>query len=186
MKTAVAALVSATILGLTGCGTGVSAPSPAVNASDVMFLQMMVSQERQTAAVIRLVRGRSVSAATRDLTAAIAATQADEVDAMVTWLRERDQPAKADPEPETHTAHGGLTSVTATDLAELRRARGHDFERRILNVLLGQQHNAIELARTSTATAGDPWVKELARRVDRSRTAEVAQMLTMVAALPTG
>jgi uncharacterized protein (DUF305 family) len=166
-------------------GTPAAASSAGYTAEDVMFLQMLVSQEKETADLIAMLKGRSVSASTRNLTAAIRATQADEADEMVAWLRARKQPATADPNPALHTHHGGLTALTAADLAGLRQARGHDFERQVLNILVGQQHNAIELARTAAGAGGDPWVATLAQRVDRSRTAEVAEMLTLVAAVPT-
>jgi uncharacterized protein (DUF305 family) len=154
-----------------------------VAASDVMFLQMMVGQEQETAELLDLTRGRSLSAQTRSLAKAIRATQADEAERMAAWLRRQKQPTKADSDPSTHTAHGANTALTGADLRQLRRNRGKDFERGLLNLLLAQQHNAIELARATAEADGDAEVEKLARQVDRSRTSEVAQMLKLVAAV---
>jgi uncharacterized protein (DUF305 family) len=201
MKRAAGVLVAAAVLALAGCGSpdptpGTAAPEPVATtgpgapaatagytAADVMFVQMMVTQEKETADLIDLAESKSVSAPTRTLTAAIRATQADEARRLITWLKERKQPTKADSDPAAHTQHGGNTALTAADFRHLRRAQGKDFERELLNVLLGRQHNAVELARTTAAANGDPWVKALAQQVDRSRTAEVAEILKMVAAL---
>jgi uncharacterized protein (DUF305 family) len=203
MKRAAGVLVAAAVLALAGCGSpvptrGTGTPGPAATtgagapaatttaeytAADVMFAQMMVTQEKETADLIDLTKTKSVSAPTRTLTAAIRATQADEAQRLITWLKERKQPTKADSDPAAHTQHGGNTALTAADFRHLRRAQGKDFERELLNVLLGRQHNAVELARTTAAANGDPWVKAVAQQVDRSRTAEVAEILKMVAAL---
>jgi uncharacterized protein (DUF305 family) len=213
MKHAVTALVTVGLLVLSGCGFAQPRPPATVGtnpaatadpelkteavqgkaaggkastgtASDVMFLQMMVTQEQETAELIGLAKGRSLSAQARNLTTAIRATQAEEARSMVAWLRRQEQPTKAAADPATHTAHGATTALTGADREQLRRTRGKDFERGLLNLLLGQQHNAIELARTTAAKDGDPWVEKLAQQVDRSRTSEVSQMLKLVAALP--
>jgi uncharacterized protein (DUF305 family) len=149
-----------------------------------MFLQMMVTQEKETAQLLDLAKRRSLSSQTRNLTTAIRATQADEAERMASWLRRQKQPTTADSNPSTHTAHGATTALTSADLRQLRRTRGKNFERELLNLLLGQQHNAIELARTTAQAGGDPEVAKLAQQVDRSRTSEIAQMLKLVAAIP--
>jgi uncharacterized protein (DUF305 family) len=214
MKHAMTALVTAGLLVLGGCGFAQPRPPSAApvdaaadpaskaepvadsgsksrapkkksaDATDVMFMQMMVSQEQETAELLDLAKGRSLSAQTRSLTKAIRTTQADEAERMAAWLRRQKQPTTADSNPSTHTAHGATTALTGADLRQLRRTRGKNFERELLNLLLGQQHNAIELARATAKADGDPEVEKLAQQVDRSRTSEITQMLKLVAAIP--
>lgn len=42
------------------------------------------------------------------------------------------------------------------------------------------QHNAVRLARMARDAGADPQVREFAGRIDQSRTAQIAQMLTML------
>jgi uncharacterized protein (DUF305 family) len=165
-------------------GASAEGEPSADKAADVMFLQMIVTQERQTAKLIDAAKGRPLSAQTRSLTKAIRATQADEAKQMVAWLRRAKEPTKATSNAATHTAHGATAALSGADIEQLRRTKDKDFERELLNLLLGQQHNAIELARTTTKANGDPAVKKLAEQVDLTRTSEITQMLKLVAAIP--
>jgi len=77
--------------------------------------------------------------------------------------------------------HGGLHETNVDELAALEAATGDDFDRKFLNMLIGHQHNAVEVARLEAASGVNPETRALAQRVDRSRTAQIQQMLGMVA-----
>jgi uncharacterized protein (DUF305 family) len=188
-------LVTAVLLLTAGCGSGDSASAPVAasasspagttatrhNATDVMFLQMMVAREQETARLTRLARSKDLPAEVSTLAAAIQSTQADEARTMAGWLRDWGRPAVMDPDAAAHSHHGGLESLSPADLAELGRAKPEDFPTRFLNLLIAQQHNAVELARMETTTGTHPGARDLARRIDQSRTAQIAAMLAMVA-----
>jgi len=146
-----------------------------------MFLQMMVAREKETAQLTRLATSRTLPAEISTLAAAIQTTQADEARTMTTRLLVWKQPTAMDPNAAAHTHHGGLNHVSKADLAELEQAKAEDFPTRFLNLLIAQQHNAVELARMETATGADGETVDLARRIDQSRTAQIAVMLKMVA-----
>ena len=86
------------VLALTACDgqgpdTAQPAPvSPAVdtgqyNATDVMFVQMLVAHQAPAAQMLRLAQERTSDKALKTLAAAVEVTQADEVKAMLEWLR---------------------------------------------------------------------------------------------------
>jgi uncharacterized protein (DUF305 family) len=161
-------------------GTGPPAPAPSAhNATDVMFLQMMVAREKETAELIDRGRARSLPGDLATLTEAIRATQADETRLMTGWLKDWKQPIAMDPDAAAHTHHGGRDLLTRADLNEL--AGSGDFTTRFLNLLIGQQHNAVELARMEAGTGVNPGARDLARRIDQSRTAQIATLLALVA-----
>ena len=140
-----------------------------------MFLQMMVPHLEQGQTIVRLGAERASRPEVRTLAAAIESTQADEVTTMSARLRDWHQPAVAP--VNAHSEHGGMPAITDTELAALRKTTGPDFDRRFLNLLIAHQDDAIQLARVETATGSDPDAKALADRIDRSRSAQIHQML---------
>jgi uncharacterized protein (DUF305 family) len=173
-------LVIAGLLLITGCSTGKPAAIREPNATDVMFLQMMVAGENGTAELIHLAEARTLPAEITTLTEAIRTTQADESRTMQGWLRSWRQPITMDPDTAVHAHHGGA-ALSPTELGELRRASPADFRTRFLSMLIAQQHNAVDLARMETATGSHPGAQDLAHRIDQSRTAQIATLLTLAA-----
>ena len=208
LRTGLVAL--ATGLVVAGCGSAGSAPSPIGSqnsvgtpnsgpvvaekvvspgeshetgpVSDVMFLQMLLTHDDETDELLALAARKDLSGPARDLVAAIRATQAGDTEEIAGWLREHGEATTSDADPDVHVGHGGTSELAATDLTRLRRADGPDFERELLNLLLGRQHTAVELARA--ATADDPWVEKLADRTEVTREAEISQALRLLMALP--
>jgi uncharacterized protein (DUF305 family) len=191
MKRLIPALLAAALLVLAGCGTGAattsrprpserSTVSPAFNGTDVMFAHMMLAYQGQSRKLVPLAANRAQRPEVRTLAAAIDVTQADEAETLLKWLRAWGQPITADQNPDAHAGHGGLHDLSAAEVAELEKASGTDFDRKFLNLLIGQQHNMVEVARMETADGVNPEAKDLAHRVEQSRSAQIQQMLTMV------
>ncbi len=146
-----------------------------------MFLQMLTARHRETAELIRVAESRELPAEIATLAAAIRATQADESTMMTKWLTRWDESTAMDPDDDVHAAHGGKTSLSPGDLADLSSSSSADFSTRFLNLLIAQQHNEVELARMAVAEGAHPEFRELAGRIDQSRTAQIGAMLEMVA-----
>lgn len=165
-------------------------PGPARNAFnsvDVMFLQMTLDQHAAAAELTRLATARSTDAEVRMLAAAIEVTQADEARTMSGWLAGWGQPTTPDPGASgahgrhgDHDGHDALRGSTAADIALLAGSPADEFDRTFLNILIAHQHNAVELARMARDAGSDPQVRDLAELIDRSRTAQISQMLTML------
>jgi uncharacterized protein (DUF305 family) len=184
---ALAALVFA--LPLTGCGHAsparpTTARSPAVpppagvNATDVMFVQMVLPHHRQGTQIARLATGREPREEVRILAAAIDTTQSAEVDTLEGWLHGWHQPETAT-DAHAHDAHGGVPATSLTTIAALQKATGADFDRRFLDTMIAHQDDAIQLARMELAGGLDPQTKEFATRLDQSRTAQIQRMLAL-------
>ncbi|MEU5258363.1 DUF305 domain-containing protein [Amycolatopsis sp. NPDC021455] len=160
---------------LTSCGA--TAAPPAHNAADVMFLQMLIPQNRQGIEIVRLAADRPLPAPLKELAAAIGSTQQTEIDTMKGWLRGWNAPEAMDMDPQVHAGHGGMKMTSPDLVSALKSAPDAEFGRRFLDVLTGQQQGAAELARTETGSGVNAEARDLARRVIESRTAEVAQLL---------
>lgn len=188
-------VIMAVLLALAGCGTAAPRPAavaplpavtpsaalpgvPGVNATDVMFVQMMLPHHRQGIQIVRMAKDREPREEVRILAAAIDTTQSDEVDMMMGWLRAWQQP-ETPADPHAHDAHGGVPETSLAAIAALQKATGADFDRRFLDMMIAHQDDAIQLARMELATGLDPGTKDFARRVDQSRTAEIKQMLRL-------
>jgi len=171
-------LLAAALL-LAGCGSDPPKALP-YNGTDVMFLQMMLTYQGQALKIVPLGAQRATREDLRTLAAAVNVTQADEATTMAGWLERWKQPLVADPDRSVHADHGGLHDTSAEELAALQAASGTDFDRKFLNLLIGHQHNSVEVARMETAGGANPEVRDLARRVDLSRTAQIQQMLGML------
>ncbi|MFD1147158.1 DUF305 domain-containing protein [Saccharothrix hoggarensis] len=183
---ALAALVVGA-LALTGCGAAApgTAPPPVstvvetneFNATDVMFLQMAVPHHRSGLEIVRLAKDREVRAEVKTLAAAIEVTQLSEVDSMTKWLADWGKPEVAGDDPQLHAGHGGDHSTSPDAIAELAATGPAEFEKAFLNLLIGHQHNAVEIAKLEKEGGINPQAKDLATRIFDSRTAQISQML---------
>lgn len=170
-----------------GAGAGLPSPSPAppmgtaagvaFNPPDVMFLQMMVPHNTQGVRLVRLVRERPVRPEVKELAEAIGVTQERESASMSGLLTAWGQPATA--KDDEHAAHGGMPGVSEEEMAALIAAPPAEFERRFLDMLIAQQDDAAQMAKVEVATGLHSEVTEMAKRVDVSRTAQIAQMLAL-------
>ncbi|WP_155372459.1 DUF305 domain-containing protein [Catellatospora vulcania] len=187
------ALAAAALTLLAACGT--AAPEPVAyrppsapeagatfNSTDVMYLQMMVAHHTQGLELVKLARTRGTSEEVAQLAGAIEVTQTTELEVMQGWLTGWGEPTTAGHDPNAHASHGGLPITGADEMAALRKATGGQFQTTFLNLLIGHQHNAVEMARMETDSGLNEKVKDLANRISLSRTEQIKQMLGLVAA----
>ncbi|MBM0260218.1 DUF305 domain-containing protein [Micromonospora sp. 4G55] len=120
-------------------------------------------------------RDRATDPELRTMVAAIEVTEADELATMRAWLRDAGPAATAG--RHDHTGH----LAAPADLARLRSAPAGQVDAVLRELLGSHQQAAADLSRAHLATATSPQVRELATRVEQSRTAEV-RLLTAPAA----
>lgn len=172
---------------LTGCGITDSPvktnqqASPvdgSFNAVDVMFLQMMIPHHRQGMEIARIARERATRPEIKTLAEAIEATQTTEVGTMTSWLQSTGKPMTAD--PKAHGDHAHLHTTDPAAIKALSTLQGAEFERRFLNLLIGHQHNAVEMGRLEVKSGKHADTKAFAKRIDQSRSAQVQMMLKLL------
>lgn len=178
-------LAAVTVSLLAGCGTEAGTPPSSASAgqfnkTDVMFAQMMLAHQAPSAEMLLLAQQRAASTELKTLVAAIAATEADEAKLMRDWLRQWGQPT-ASADDSAHAAHGGLPSTGEAEIESLRNAAEADFDRMFLNLFIGRQNYAVQLAEMEVGHGANPDARALAERVDQSRTAEIEMMQKMLA-----
>ncbi|MFI7022337.1 DUF305 domain-containing protein [Micromonospora sp. NPDC049900] len=150
-----------------------SAPTE-MTGIDLLFLSMMAGHTEQTLEIVRLVRDRLVDTELRTLVAAVEVTETDELADARAWLGQAGRTARAD----DHAGHG-----TGPDqLARLRDAAPGEVDAVLVEVLGAHQQAAADLARAHLAAGTDERVRDLARRVAQSRTAQVAMLTARPAA----
>ncbi|WP_433652194.1 DUF305 domain-containing protein [Micromonospora zamorensis] len=152
-------------------GAGAAPAGDAIDATtmsgiDVVFLSTMVGHSERTLQIVRLASDRLREDALRTLAAAIEATEADELAAMRGWLPTTGPAASA--AAHHHEGHGDDAA-----LDRLRTAPDTDVDRVLREVLADHQRSAADLARAQVDVGRNERVRDLARRIEQSRTAEV-------------
>ncbi|WBB80536.1 DUF305 domain-containing protein [Micromonospora sp. WMMD882] len=181
------AILLAGLLAVAGCAPATTPDPPprpgpttvagaTLSGLDVVFLTNLASHVEQTLALVRLARGRLADPQLRTLAAAIESTESDELATVRGWLREAGTHASV----PAHRHDHGVTDG-ADPLERLRTAPDGAVDRLLRDLLRAHQGATADLARAHLEV-GDPRVRDLARRVERSRTAQVA----LLADLPAG
>ncbi|MGC5288711.1 DUF305 domain-containing protein [Micromonospora sp. DT231] len=147
-------------------GAGSAVAGDAMSGIDVVFLTTMVGHSERTLQIVALARDRVRDDTLRTLAAAIEATEADELSAMRGWLPTAGPGASAG--AHQHDGHGD-----AAALDRLRTAPDADVDRALREVLADHQRAAADLARAQVGVGRNEQVRDLARRIEQSRTAEV-------------
>jgi uncharacterized protein (DUF305 family) len=157
-----------------------SAPAAAYNDQDVLFLQMMVTHHEQGLEMASLAADRAERKQVRTLAAAVKATESEELKLMTSWLKKWSKPTTSDAASNAHLHHGAAPATGAKELKALRKTKGAGFEPAFLNLFIGHQGSAVEMARAEQSKGASPVAKAFAGRVVESRTAEIQQMLRLL------
>ncbi|GHH28691.1 DUF305 domain-containing protein [Lentzea cavernae] len=145
---------------------------------DVMFLQMMLPHHQQGVEMVALAKDRAQNEELRVLAVAIEKTQATEAETMRNWLTSWGEPLTAP--PDSHSGHGGMRESDPKEVERLSALRGAEFDERLLNVMIAHQDDAVQMARWETGSGANQQVKDLADRIDKSRTAQIGMMKTFL------
>ncbi|MGI5218218.1 DUF305 domain-containing protein [Nocardia sp. CA-290969] len=192
------ALIGSAVV-LTACGddTGESGSHPATgpvttsavtgppaadrhNAADIRFAQEMIPHHRQAVEMAALVPSHSTDPRIVDLAARIQQAQDPEITAMTGWLQAWGAPV---PEDTGHSGmdHGSMPGMmTAEDMAELEAARGAEFDRLWLTMMIAHHEGAVQMARTELAEGSDPQARTMAQQIIDAQQAEIQQMQAML------
>jgi uncharacterized protein (DUF305 family) len=174
-----AAAALAIVLLVSGCGAQPETSAPPFNDTDVMFLQMGLTQIDEGDQVAALAEQRAADPRLRTLATELRDQWREESGAMQSRLTEWKQPLEADPSAGAHEGHGDLHNLRPSDIAELREAE--DFDRTAVTLLLGHLGNCVETARMESSGGEHPDVRALGSNVASRRQAQIQSLLKMAA-----
>jgi uncharacterized protein (DUF305 family) len=147
------------------------------NTEDIMFTQMMIPHHSQAVEMSGFAKTRTTNAEVLALAAKISAAQQPEIDLMSGWLHSWG----------IHTMPGMHHMDTGTDgmlndsqIADLKAARGKEFDSFYLTGMLAHHHGAIAMAKDALASGQNSDVQTLARNIVTSQNAEIMQITAML------
>ncbi|GAB2574440.1 DUF305 domain-containing protein [Paractinoplanes abujensis] len=175
-----AAVLAVTVL-VSGCTAQPETPAPAFNATDVMFLQMALTQIDEGAPVAELAGQRATDPRLRTLATELLTQWREESGPMQRWLVGWQQPREANPSAGAHAGHGDLHSLRESDVGELKAATGTTFDRTAVSLLLGHLGNCVETARMGATGGAYPPARTMGETVTQRRQAQIQTLLRMAA-----
>ena len=202
--TALLALLVATVLTLTACGSGQtsntsgdsSTASARFNKADVEFAQGMIPPHQQAVLMSRMARSHASSTEVKKLAADIEAAQGPEIDTMTQWLKDwgKDVPSSSkqggssdgdmggmDMGDGSHTSTGNMPGMmSAEDMGRLGKTHGADWDHMFLTMMITHHEGAIEMSKTEQAHGKNADAVALAKKIEAAQTAEIAKMKTML------
>ncbi|GAA4192567.1 DUF305 domain-containing protein [Streptosporangium oxazolinicum] len=153
-------------------------PGASFNEADVTFTQMMIEHHRQAVEMAGLARTRSQDPEIKKLAAAIDKSQGAEITTMTGWLARWGKPATPSGGMQGHDMPG---MMTGEDMKRLDAARGREFDRMFLRMMITHHQGAIAMAETERARGSDPQAKELATTIEATQRAEIKRMRKLLA-----
>ena len=162
--------------------------------ADVRFMQDMIHHHYQAIEMVELVRGRTNDEDLLSLASRIEASQDDEIAFMQGWLTERGEMA---PDPAAHAGmgHGHAMSgprmamsgmATPEQMAALAAAKGTEFDRQFLTLMIAHHNGAIEMVDhllDQSGSAYDPVLFNFTTDVTTEQQAEIDAMVGVLAKL---
>ena len=165
--------------GMSGHGPNSSTSSTSAasssRAGDVMFAQMMVPHHRQALEMADVaLASDAASGQVRTLAEQIKAAQDPEIQTMQGWLKEWGAPTTATMD------HGSGGMMSEQDMAALKAAKGPEFNRMWLHMMIEHHQGAVTQAQDVLSTTADTRVRQLAQSIVDGQQKEIATMKGML------
>ena len=179
----------------TSSGPPAPGPRPAIGPyteADVHFMQGMIRHHAQAVLMAGWAPTHGASATLATLAERIDVSQKDEIALMSRWLRERNETVPdADPSHAMHTMHDHFMPgmLTAEQLTELDAARGTEFERLFLILMIHHHQGAIAMAEELFQSPGggqEEVIFRFASDVYADQQADIDRMQQMLDTMTTG
>ena len=148
------------------------------NQADITFASQMIPHHQQAVDMAGLVASRSSNSQVRSLAAKISAAQAPEIATMTSWLKAWNQPT-----PEAMNGMDMPGMMTMAQMKKLAGASGQTFDRLFLTMMVAHHTSAIAMAQQEQSGGQDAMAKELAGKIVKDQTAEIAEIKTILASL---
>jgi uncharacterized protein (DUF305 family) len=157
--------------------------------ADVRFMQGMIGHHAQALTMSALVPERTQRRDFHLMAERITLSQVSEIDQMKRWLQTRGESLPAE-DAHVHAAmgHGELMPgmLTEAELTQLKNARGTEFEKLFLQLMIKHHEGALQMVKQLYATPAsgqEPELFILASDVDADQTAEIRRMRALLSQL---
>jgi uncharacterized protein (DUF305 family) len=151
--------------------------------ADVRFMQGMISHHAQALEMTNLLATRTESDLMQELAKRIEISQEDEIRMMQEWLRGRGQAVTA---VDAHHAHGAKLMpgmLTTEEMGQLEGARGVDFDRLFLELMIKHHQGALKMVEDLLAEDGaaqDSQLFAFTSDITADQSAEIQRMDLML------
>ncbi|MEV7007028.1 DUF305 domain-containing protein [Streptosporangium sp. NPDC051022] len=152
-------------------------PSASFNGADIAFAQMMIPHHRQAVEMSDLAETRASDPRVKKLAEEIKAAQDPEIATMTAWLTAWGRPATPEGGHEGHEMPG---MMSGDEMAKLQAAKGAEFDRMFLKMMIAHHEGAIGMARTELEKGVNPEARQLAQNIESTQQAEIEQMRQML------
>ncbi len=166
--------------GTTPATSAAPANAAAFNDADVTFAQMMIPHHQQAVEMAAMADGRASSAEVKDLAAKIKGAQQPEIDTMNQWLTAWGKPTAAPDMGHGSATHGMMSDA---DMATMMDAKGADFDKRFLTMMIAHHEGAVTMAGDETAKGSHVDAKALAEKIITDQRTEITTMRGMLGKL---
>lgn len=146
-----------------------SATDADFNDADVSFLQMMIPHHEQAVAMSDLAAAQAEDPEVVALAAQIAAAQQPEIDEMTGLLDEWGQSTEM--EGHDGMSMGGM--ATDDQMADLEAARGADFDRLFVDLMIAHHQGAVDMAEEEQTEGQNAEAVALADAIITAQTTEI-------------
>lgn len=161
---------------------------PGYTDADVRFMQGMIPHHAQALEMTALIADRTDSEELRQLGLRIEISQRDEIELMKRWLRARGETAPTyRPMLEDGVSAGDRHlmpgMLTPDQMRQLEAARGVEFERLFLELMIGHHEGALTMVRqlfSSSGAAQEPEIFRFASDVDADQRMDIRRMNEML------
>ncbi|SOC46307.1 Uncharacterized conserved protein, DUF305 family [Blastococcus aggregatus] len=162
---------------------GSSAEQAEFNDADVAFAREMIPHHRQAIAMAELAQGRAADPRVLDLAARIQAAQDPEIETMTGWLHDWDADAGHMDDSMGGMDHGEGGMMSEGDMQALMAATGPEFDRLFLSGMIAHHQGAVRMATEEAENGRATEALALARSIDDSQNAEIAEMQQLLTEL---
>ncbi|MFD5828424.1 DUF305 domain-containing protein [Lentzea sp. NPDC060358] len=150
---------------------------PPPNDADRDYVSMMIAHHEQALAMTRFAPDRAENATVKGLADRIRYSQEPEIGAMKQWQRMNNIVG-------SHGDHGSMPGMATQDqLTALGAARGKDFDRMFLELMIKHHEGAIKMATDVRGAGNNVQVEEMADDVVATQSDEINRMKTLLPAL---